>query len=199
MEVHGNLDLMENNLVGAVFGLETNFPTNPRPGRFILKEKTLYICVEIAGGLPVWVPLTKPLNMFKYVQPVAALEWTITHKLNSNYPIVQIFDTAGNVIIPDNINCGTFNSVVVSFNIPTAGIAVIQRGESEGAEQPIYAFEASFTNSTTWVVAHNLGYNPTIHIIIGQDEVQAQSIVFDSLNQATVTFSAAQTGSVRCV
>lgn len=199
VEVHGTLDLMENDITRAVFGIETNFPVNPRPGRFMMKEKTLYLCVEVAGDLPVWVPLTKPLNMLKYVQPVAALEWTITHNLNSNYPIVQVFDSAGNVVIPDNINCGTFNSVVVSFNTPTAGVAVIQRGESEGSEQPIYAFEDSFTTSKTWVINHQLGYNPIIHVIVGQDEVQPQSLVHNTINQSTITFSSAQTGSVRCI
>lgn len=199
MEVHGNLDLRENKLVRAGLEIETNFPEVPTPGRVIMKDKTLYVCVEIAGDLPIWVQLTKPLNMFKYNQPVAALEWTITHNLNSNYPIVQVFDASGNVVIPDNINCGTFNSVVVSFNTPTAGVAVVQRGESEGSSQPVYAYEHTYSSSDIWVVNHQLGYNPIIHVIVGQDEVQPQSLVHNSLNQATVTFSSAQTGSVRCV
>lgn len=199
MEVHGNLDLLENNLLHAGFGTETNFPTNPQPGRTCFKDKILYMCVEISDSIPVWVPLTKPLNLLKYSQSTPALEWTITHNLNSNYPLVQVYDTSGNWILPDSINAGTFNNVTIVFNTPTAGVAIIQRGEEDGSAQPIYAFTASFTNSATWVVAHNLGYNPIIRCFIGQNEVQPATLVHNSVNQATITFSTAQTGTVRCI
>lgn len=199
MEVHGTLDLKENDILHAVFGIETNFPTDPRPGRFMMKDKNLYVCVEISGGIPVWVPLTTHLNLLKYTQSTTALEWTITHNLNCNFPLVQVYDNDGNVIIPDNINAGTFNQVTVSFNVPTAGVAIIQRGEEDGGNQPVYAFNASFTDQSTWVISHNLGYNPIIQCIINGNEVQPVSLVHNSVLQATVTFSSPQTGSVRCI
>jgi hypothetical protein len=199
VEVHGSLDLKGNDLIGAVFGLEDNFPTDPRPGRFMMKGKVLYLCIEIADGVPVWVPLTRQITMLKFTQESAALEWTISHNLNVSIALVQVFDADGNVVIPNNINCTTLNQVTITFGLPTAGFAIIQRGEVDGATPPLYAFETSFSNSDTWVINHNLGYNPTIQCYIGQDMVQPVSIVHNSLNQSTVTFSTAKTGSVRCI
>ncbi len=197
MKVHGNLNLLGNQLIGATIGQE-DFPTNPQIGRFLMKGKILYICVE-SESLPVWVPLMKSLNLLKYVQDTPALDWSITHNLNCNYPIVQVFDTDGEVVIPDSINCGTFNTVTISFSTPTAGVAIIQRGEEDGSEPVIYAYENDYTNSDTWVVNHNLGYHPIIQCVIGTDEVQPLNIVHNSNNQSTVTWSGAETGSVRCI
>lgn len=199
MELHGNLNLLENDLIGAVFGIEQNFPANPRPGRFCFKDKVLYLCTELAGGLPVWVPLTQQLTMQKHIQTTAALEWTINHQLNTSDVLVQVYDSDGKWIVPDAINASVFNQVTVSFNMPMTGVVIVQRGVEEGSAPPLIAFEADFTNSTTWVVPHNLGYNPIIRVIIDGREVQPQSIVHDSTMQATITFSSPQTGSVRCI
>lgn len=198
MEVHGTLDLRDNDLVGAVFGIETNFPVNPRPGRFIMKDKVLFVCVELIGGIPVWVPLTKALNLLKYNQSTPALEWSIAHNLNTNAVIVQVYDADGNVVIPDNIHT-VFNLVTITFATPLGGFALIQRGEEDGATPLVVAFQATFTNSDTWVINHNLGYNPVVNCYIGSDLVQPASLVHNSVNQATVTFSTPQTGSVRCI
>lgn len=199
MELHGNLNMLENDLIGAVFGIETNFPANPRPGRFCFKDKVFYLCTEIAGGLPVWVPLTQQVTMVKFTQTQAALEWTINHTLNINSVLVQIYDIDGKWVIPDSINTSVLNRVTVTFNTPMVGVAILQRGVTEGANPPLLAFEQNFTNLDTWVVNHNLGYNPIIRVIIGNNEVQPLSIVHNSTMQATITFTSPQTGSVRCI
>lgn len=199
MELHGNLNLLENDLIGAVFAIETNFPANPRPGRFCFKDKVFYLCTEIAGGLPVWVPITQQLTMVKYVQSQAALEWTINHNLNSSDVLVQVYDSEGKWIVPDTINASIFNQVTISFSMPTTGVVIIQRGVQDGSAPPLIAFEEDFTNQTVWVVQHNLGYNPITRVIVNGQEVQPLSIVHDSTMQTTITFSSPETGSVRCI
>ena len=199
MELHGNLNMLENDLIGAVFGIEENFPANPRPGRFCFKDKVFYLCTEIAGGLPVWVPITQQITMKKHVQNVAQMEWTIPHNLNTADVFVQVYDAQGNWLIPDAINNSVFNQVTVAFNTPMTGYAILQRGVPEGSPPPLIAYEETFTALDTWVINHGLGYNPIIRVIVNGQEVQPASIVHNSTMQATVTFTGPQSGSVRCI
>lgn len=198
MEMHGNLNMLENQLKNTVLGIDTNFPADPKVGRLVFKDKVLYICTE-NEGLPVWVPMTKTLQMLTHVQSVDALEWTFQHNLNSSSVFVQVYDEDGKWIIPDFINVNVFNQVTVGFSIPTKGKMVVMRGETEGSAQTLTAYEESFTNSDTWVVHHQLGHNPIIRVIVGTNEVQPASITYDNTMTATVHFTSPQTGSVRCI
>jgi hypothetical protein len=199
MEVHGNINMMGNKLVQAGFAMETNFPSNPTPGAVCFKDAVLYFCASIAGNLPVWVPLTKTLEMIRFDIAVPALEWTLVHNLNTNAPFVQVYDHNGLWIIPDYINISVDGRVTVGFSTPTSGLAILQRGATEGLAPEVLAYTQNFVAQTVWVVPHNLGRNPLVRVIVNGQEVQPQSIVFDSTTQLTVTFSSAQTGTVRCV
>lgn len=199
MDIHGNLDMLENLLKNVSFGIDTNFPANPIPGRFVFKDGIAYICTEYENGLPVWVPFTKPRTTILYKQEVAALEWTIPHQLNTNLVLVQVYDENGQWIVPDFINNSVMNRVTIGFNIPMIGSVIIMRGETEGAAQPMIAHEQSFVNSAEWVVNHGLGHNPIIRVIVAGQEVQPLSIVHDNTMQATVSFSSPQSGTVRCI
>lgn len=199
MEVHGNFQMRGNKLENTGFVLETNFPAVPTPGHVTFKDNILYLCAKIAGGLPVWVPLTKTLEMIRWAQSVAALEWTIPHNLNTSTPFVQVYDANGQWIMPDTINASVAGQITIGFSTPTSGVAILQRGATEGLAPEVIAYTQDFNNLSTWVVPHNLGYNPITRIIVGGNEVQPQSIVHDSTTQLTITFSAPQTGTVRCI
>jgi hypothetical protein len=199
MDIHGDLDLRQNGLRNAVLPPELNFPAVPKPGLLVFKDKVLYICTDTVDGLPVWVPMTKPLQMVRFTQATPQIEWQITHGLNMNTVFVQVYDDQGKWVIPDSISVVSDTQVVVGFNTPIAGTAVVMRGETEGAPNTVLAFDQAFTNLSSWVVNHQLGYNPIVRVIIGTNEVQPQSIVYNSTMQLTVTFSSPQTGSVRCV
>lgn len=199
MEIHGNLDMMENELRQAVLAAETDFPIDPKPGRWVFKNSVLYFCTEVTGGLPVWVPMSRARTMTRFTQPTAALEWTIPHNLHMSSVFVQVYNESGNWILPDAINTSDIDAATVTFSTPMAGTAIVMRGETEGSPQPLIAFEQAFTGQSVWVVNHQLGYNPIIRVIVGGNEVQPQSIVHNSTMQTTITFSSAQTGTVRCV
>ena len=198
MRVNGNLDFRgEGKLVRAVIA-EGDFPPNPTVGEFARKDRKLYLCVGIEDGLPLWCNLVNELSLVRWDQTTPALEWTIEHSLNTNILIVQVYDDAGNQIIPDNINCAVKGRVTITFNTPTTGVASLQSGDPMGLPGANSAFTEEYSGQV-WTVTHNLGYNPSITCIVGGYVVQPVSVIHNSTMQATITFSAPQTGSVRCV
>lgn len=199
MKYYGDIDLNQNQLMNAVVSTSTGFPTVPVVGQLVFMNKKLYICTEIQSGLPAWVPMTQEIDSFVFQQASAETAWTIVHNLNTAAAFVQVYDTNGLMLIPDYVDTSVFNQVTVMFSAAQAGTAVIMMGSLSGAPKDIIAFTASFTNSDTWVVNHNLGYYPEINVYVGGELVQPLSIVNNSTTQATITFSAAETGTVRCV
>lgn len=198
MKSLGNIDLQDNMLLNPVLKQVENFPEVPKVGHFIFKGQRVMICIEVADGLPVWAPLTAPLNTHIHDQPVASNTWTIPHKLNTSHVIAQVVGTDGKHVIPDEVQCN-FNETIITFATNQAGRAVLMIGNEDGSPRDNYAFEQDFTDSNTWTVNHMLGYNPLIRVFVGNQEVQPASITHNDLNTTTVTFSTPQTGYVRCV
>lgn len=198
MKHHGSIDLKGNELLNVTLRPESNFPLVPKVGSFLFKQKRVLICVE-DGGLPVWVPLTQTLNTVLHVQNSATDTWTIPHQLESSHVIVQVFDQDNKVIIPDEINCSTVNSTVITFNESVAGRAVLMLGDLNGTPRLTSSYEQDFYDTATVVVTHGLGVTPAIRAFVGGQEVQPASIVHDSNVQTTVTFSSAQSGTIRCI
>lgn len=200
MDHYGNIALKGGSKILnlSVQGL-TRFPDNPNVGDISFVNKRVWSCIEINGSLPVWVPLSQEIDIHEHIQTVAALEWTITHSLNCSRVIAQVFDENGKVVMPDEIDQSLFNVVTIRFGIPFRGSALLQRGASSGVAKENVAYTQNFLNSDTWVVMHNLGFNPTITCIVNNNVVQPADIVYNSTNLATVTFSAPTSGYVRCV
>lgn len=198
MKSLGNLDLRDNYLLNPALKPVENFPQVPKVGSLIFKGQRVMICIEIEEGLPIWAPLTAPLNTHVHDNPVAQLTWTIEHNLNSSHVIAQVIGADGKHVIPDEVVCN-FNETIITFHGDQAGRAVLMVGNEDGTPRDNYSFEQDFTESNTWVVNHMLGYNPIVRVFIGNQEVQPLAITHDSSNQATVTFSTTQTGHVRCV
>lgn len=199
MRVLGALDMQNNYLSNAALEPVVNFPAVARPGSLIFKDKRVMICVEIEAGLPIWVPLTAQINTHIHDQNIAATTWTINHRLNSSNTIAQVIGADGKHIVPNEIT-QTLDQTVITFINPQVGRAILMLGQEEGYDRPDYAFTASFDSpSTTWVVNHMLGEEPIIRAFVGNQEVQPLSIVHNSVNQATVTFSQPQVGRVRAL
>ena len=200
MKFHGHIDLQENEMQQMVLQAETNWPTTPIVGRMIFKDKRVYICAEIVSGLASWIPLTNEINTYLHNQTTSATTWTITHNLNTGTPLVQVYDTANRMIIPNEIEVVDNNTVSVDLGSSIVGRAVVMYGDITGLEKSQFAYKHTQTSaSTSWVIPHNLGYYPLVRIFIGTDEVQPSSIVHDSLFQTTVTFSSPQVGIARLV
>lgn len=198
MEVNGNFDFKGVGKLKRPGLVATDFPSNPSIGELVLKDKKLYLCIEI-DNMPYWVSLVNEISMYRHDQTIPALEWTISHALNTGIVMAQVYDSGGNQVIPNNISCA-YNQTTVTFSVPTAGVALLTSGDTAGLPRANYAYtEDIVVSSTTWVITHNLGYNPSVTVIVGGYVVQPLSIVHNSVNQCTITFTSAQVGSVRCV
>jgi hypothetical protein len=157
----------------------------------------VYICVG-AGALPVWVPLTREITSYTHSQGSASATWNITHNLNTTEVNVQVYGTDNKVLMPDEILVQTPTTATIYFNSAVAGKAVVVTGSFEGNPKPAYAFTFNQGSaSTTWTIDHNLGYHPIVRVFIGLNEVQPSSIVHDTANRVTVTFTTPQVGYAR--
>lgn len=199
MDVNGNLDFKGIGKLKRPGFAATDFPANPTVGEIVLKDKKLYICADIVAGLPYWVNLVNELSAHRHDQEIPALEWTVDHALNTTFAVVQVYDSQGNQVIPDNINASVNNRVTISFGMPMTGTVVMTTGDQFGLPRASLAYTQDFPESITWVVPHNLGYNPSVTVIVDNYVVQPLSIVHDSTLQVTITFSSPRAGSVRCV
>lgn len=70
----------------------------------------------------------KTANDFRFEQAVAATTWVITHNLNTNAPVIDIWvDVAGVItkILPQNVVATSTNVVTLTFTTPFAGKAMV--------------------------------------------------------------------------
>ena len=200
MKFYGEAHLQQNNLRDAVIPLDTAFPITPKVGQIVFKDRILYICVELVGGLPVWVPLTNEITAYTHIQNVAASTWNVTHPLNTSHVSVTVYNSLSQVVIPNEITVNGPSSITVDFGTPAQGKVVVVTGHFDGQVKPTYAFEYyQTTPSDTWVITHALGRYPIVRVFIGNQEVQPASITFDTLDQVTITFSTPQVGQVKLV
>lgn len=199
MKFYGHANLQKNELQNAALQTLTTFPTSPVVGMMAFVNSVVFICVQ-AGALPVWVPLTREITAYTHVQASSSTTWTIMHNLNTTSVNVQVYDNLNRVVLPNEIETNSPNSVSITFAAAQAGRAVIVSGHFDGNVKPTYAYtHYQNTASTAWVVVHNLGYYPIVRVFIGSNEVQPASIVHDSTDQLTISFSTAQAGYARLI
>ena len=200
MKFYGHANLQQNELQNAVLPIETAFPVNPKVGQLAFVNSTVYICVGLGGGLPVWVPMTREITAFTYTQSEPAVSWAVPHNLNTTSINAQVFDGLGRTIIPDEIEIVDPNNISISFGAAFAGKVVVLTGHFDGNVKPTYSYtHFQETSSTTWTIDHNLGYNPIVRVFIGNNEVQPLSVVHNTTNQTTLTFSTPQVGVARLI
>lgn len=200
MKFYGHADLNQNQLRNAALQSLSNYPTNPVVGQLVFMNRIVYICVQNTPAPAIWVPLTREITAYTHTQETGAMTWSINHQLNTTSVNVQIFDGNSSVIIPDSIIVTGPNTCDVTFTSSQAGRAVVVSGHFDGNVKPTYAYTFNQTSqSTTWVITHNLGYEPIVRVFIGQNEVQPASIVHDSAMQLTITFTTPQVGVARLI
>ena len=201
MKINGRLQFGESGGTVDRLCIEKSqaLPLNAKPGEFCGVGRRLFYCADLDTGLPLWIPLTQVMTMFRFQTGSPALEWVINHKLNTNLVIVQLFDTNGERIAPDKIDCSKKNTTTVKFGSAQAGAAIIITGNSVGQPDLDYVYSQEFNASTTWVVNHNLGVNPVISCFTKEGFlVMPDSVVHNSTTTATVTWEGATAGIARC-
>ena len=129
MDFHGNINLKQNKMQRMVVQSESNFPNIPLVGRVVFKDQKLYMCVAINNTIPVWLPLTNKIDTFIHTEAIADTTWTVTHNLNTTAPILQIYNAAGEMLIPDSVTPLNNNEMNVTFNTAIAGTAIVLFGD----------------------------------------------------------------------
>jgi hypothetical protein len=199
MKFYGHANLQQNQLQNATLETLTAFPPLPGVGQIAFMNSIVYICVA-AGALPVWVPLTNEITAYTHPQVTAATTWYVVHGLNTSSVNFQVFDNSNRVVIPDQIETTSANTATITFAGAMAGRAVCISGMFDGNVKPTYAFTfQQGAADSAWTIVHNLGYYPIVRVFIGSQEVQPLTIIHDSLNQITVTFSTPQVGYARLI
>lgn len=200
MKIHGNVNLVQNELQNVVMTLDTAFPVSPRVGQLVFKDKILYICISIEGGTPVWVPLTKEITSYTHIQTTASNTWTFSHNLNTSDLSVTVYDTLNRVVIPGNVSIDSDSQVTVTFAAAVMGKVVLVAGQTDGNIRPDYAYEFYQTSpAATWTIAHGLNRYPVVRVFVGNAEVQPASIVFPDMNTVTITFNSPLTGQAKLI
>lgn len=200
MKFYGHANLQQNEVQNAALQTTSHFPDSPVVGQLAFVNSIVYICVSLVNALPVWVPLTREITAYTHSQTSAAKTWNITHSLNTTGVNIQVFGTDNKVVIPDEIEVTSPTTAVVSFNVHTAGRAVVVSGHYDGLQKPAYAYTFYQTESaSTWTIQHDLGYAPIVRVFIGDNEVQPATIVHQTLNTVVITFTTPQVGIVRLV
>lgn len=196
MKFYGHADLQKNQLQNAALQTLSFFPVAPVVGQIAFVNSIVYICIQnLQPDPPVWVPLTREITSYLHSQAEPSDEWSVIHNLNTTNVNVQVFDGSNRMILTEEIQTTSPNTLLVQFNTAQAGRAVVLSGHTDGNVRPTYAYTHYQTvASTTWTIVHGLAYNPIVRVFVGTNEVQPDSISHPDTSTTVITFSTAVAG-----
>jgi hypothetical protein len=84
-------------------------------------------------------------------QTTPATTWTFKHSLGQRYPIFQVFDSNGSVILPSQITTIDIDNATITFPSNQTGKVIASLGTGPGG------LSQYFSSNATWSLAHNLG------------------------------------------
>ena len=103
----------------------------------------------------------------------ASATWSFNHQMGQRYPSIQVFDSNGYIVIPSEIRAVDENNLNVYFSQPQTGVVSVTLGGAGTAgtsgtsgtagssgtsgRDGLGGYTNTYTASTTWSVAHNLG------------------------------------------
>ena len=121
----------------------------------------------------------------------ASSTWSFAHNTGQRYPIFQVFDNNGYVVIPSQIQTIDDNNANIIFPSPQTGRVIASLGGGNGLTQP-------FTSSSLWTVNHNLGTDyPDVTVWdSNRNIVFPNRIESVNANQIKIYFSQPITGNV---
>jgi hypothetical protein len=201
MKCFGDLDMQGNLLQNFALEEVEVFPSNPVVGQWCFKSRIVYICAQIIGGIPTWIPLTNELSSFVHTQSVSAVEWIVQHNLGKDV-IIQIIDSTGEIILPDKIINLDGDTASVRFLNAQQGKAICVAASNSGGIHTVTAHNhVQDTPSATWTIQHNLGYKPIVQVILSDLFQIIPSEIEHAPNNLTayVRFSTPQSGTARCI
>jgi len=132
---------------------------------------------------------------------VAGSPYTITHNLNSLYPLVQLWDATNGQMLAAEIAIVDNNDVTVSFTAtPPHSVNVVVgagvgAGGATGAAQTL-AYQYTQANAATvWTITHNLSFMPNVTVVDSTGrEIWPGDVQYPNATTVQLTFSAAVGG-----
>ena len=156
-----------------------------------------------------------PDQGFNFAQATGSTTWTINHNLNTFTPLVDVYDSIYNQLIPASVSSINANTTQITFSTAQAGYAIISKGSGISSQIAIsasFATTASYaasvgvnfvqsSPSSTWTIVHNLNNkHPLVQIYDSNDAtIIPQSIVGTSTSTVTVIFSTSISGYARVI
>ena len=115
--------------------------------------------------------------------------WTFTHNLQTRTPIISVFDTNYNQIIPQNIELTSTSSATITFPTAESGFAVASLGGSTGyVVSSSYALLAEYANTASY-------YPESDPVYIAQKPTLATTGSNTFIGNQTITGSLTVSGS----
>lgn len=177
MKVLGNVNMLGNKIQSMSLENKTEYPAKPTIGSLEMIQKRLMLCVDVGNNpqepLPVWIPQSSEVQMFRFNQPTNSTTWLVEHGLNNSTPVFQIYDVNGHIFTPDEVVIVDENTLSITLNTPMQGSVTVLSGTMFGTPALSPVLSQKFTASTKWDLAHNLGRIPTVRIYVNGAEVQA--------------------------
>ena len=121
-------------------------------------------------------------------QSTAATTWSFTHNLGTQYPVITVYDTSGQVIIPQEIDGEDTNNLKIYFPTSQSGYATAVGGTSALTYYSQSLTTASVNLNT---ITFTKGDSSTFPIVVNTFPYTGSAIISGSL---TVTGSTAITG-----
>ena len=94
-----------------------------------------------------------PDQGFGYTQSPGSTTWTIVHGLNTRIPLVDVYDSSYNQLIPAGVVSIDPNTIQITFSTEQAGYAIISKGSGINSDLAIsasYALSASYAVSASY-------------------------------------------------
>ena len=135
-------------------------------------------------------------SRYLHVQSTGATTWTVNHNLEYDYPSVTIWDSTGNVIIPDSIVRVSNNQLTIGFISNESGWAHVSVGGISTGQADRFLYTQA-TTASTWTINHNLNYKyVNVNVYDNNDEMLLpQSVTATNANTTTLVFAIPTSGN----
>ena len=135
-------------------------------------------------------------SRYLHVQSEGATTWTVNHNLEYDYPSVTIWDSTGNVIIPDSIVRVSNNQLTIGFISNESGWAHVSVGGISTGQADRFLYTQA-TTASTWTINHNLNYKyVNVNVYDNNDEMLLpQSVTATNANTTTLVFAIPTSGN----
>jgi len=134
-------------------------------------------------------------SRYVHSQTSDSTTWAITHNIGHKYPVVTVYDTDDQIMLPETGTATDSDTFTLTFNEAIQGTAILSVGGVGTNAGNNYIHTQSET-STNWRVTHSLSQQyPNITVFDENDEVIIpESITATSDNNADIVFSSDQIG-----